>query len=298
MEYRSSDESVVTVTVEQRKGYYYNSSNKEYVFRTLYTLILKSQECGTATATLSLYGYDASGNKVIYDTKNCEVTVQAETWYSQYIEEFPCKQHEWQYGDDITVSVWSKEASGYSKTVMIIDGSGEMWGWEKAGEKLGVSSPWKDPDYCDYVNSIREVHIAEGVTYIEDLPSRLEVVTFPSTLKTIGEYTFSYCDFTEIILPEGLETIGKYAFLDCMNVTKIELPSTLKYIGNSAFGLSDHPRQLNKSLLKEVVLPEGLEYVGYIPFGYRWGTNVIIPESLDATGFNEYWDWISWEYKE
>ena len=59
----------------------------------------------------------------------------------------------------------------------------------------------------------------------------LQGVTLPSTLKTIGERAFYANNIDALVIPEGVETIGQYALANNFNLTKLELPSTLKKIG-------------------------------------------------------------------
>ena len=65
--------------------------------------------------------------------------------------------------------------------------------------------------------------------------SQLTNITLPSSLKEIGEYTFSNTRITTIIIPEGVTKIGNCCFNNCLQLTNITLPSTLKVIGYEAF---------------------------------------------------------------
>lgn len=67
-------------------------------------------------------------------------------------------------------------------------------------------------------------------------------LTLPSTLKYIGDFAFSNCDFTGgLHLPEGLQTVGRAAFENCSNFSgELHLPSSLQSVGFEAFsGLSN-----------------------------------------------------------
>ena len=61
--------------------------------------------------------------------------------------------------------------------------------------------------------------------------SLCEKYTIPSTVRIIGSGAFE-CNTTllEIIIPEGVEEIGIGVFHNCMNLRRIEFPSTLKHI--------------------------------------------------------------------
>ena len=69
-------------------------------------------------------------------------------------------------------------------------------------------------------------------------------VTFPETLKTIGNNAFEGCTgLTKVTYPETLQTLEAYAFSGCKDLTAFTFPETLKTIGNNAFegctGLSE-----------------------------------------------------------
>ena len=82
---------------------------------------------------------------------------------------------------------------------------------------------------CD---KIEELNIPAGVTIIGNNFAqgcrRLRNIQFPATLKAIGEYAFANCLFTAITLNDGLEYLGKEAFADCISLTQISLPMSLK----------------------------------------------------------------------
>ena len=68
--------------------------------------------------------------------------------------------------------------------------------------------------------------------------SIIKSVTFPSTLKKIGDLAFAYCsNLTDLDLPEGLEEIGDGAFMNSENLTgNLLIPDGVTTIGNYAFG--------------------------------------------------------------
>ena len=59
--------------------------------------------------------------------------------------------------------------------------------------------------------------------------------TIPNTVVTLGESVFSGCTFTTITLPNSLTTIGQQVFTNCSYLQKLTIPSSVNYIGNSAF---------------------------------------------------------------
>lgn len=66
--------------------------------------------------------------------------------------------------------------------------------------------------------------------------NKLKTVSFPSTLKSIGYYSFSKCNSLQnFILPEGLEAIESYAFDSCTTLTSLKFPTTIMKIENTSF---------------------------------------------------------------
>lgn len=88
---------------------------------------------------------------------------------------------------------------------------------------------------------------------------KLEHVTLPSTLKSIGAMAFQSCPLlTEISLPEGLTEIANSAFKGCRKLANITLPSTLVTIGDFAFE--------GCNSFTEIIVPEGVSSIGYMAF--------------------------------
>ncbi len=65
-------------------------------------------------------------------------------------------------------------------------------------------------------------------------------------VKSIDIGAFSETDIASVDLPETIETIYPYAFLNCSELTAVNFPSGLKYIGYKAFG--------NCTSLKDVII--------------------------------------------
>lgn len=58
---------------------------------------------------------------------------------------------------------------------------------------------------------------------------------FPKSLETICEYAFSKTNIKIEAFPKNIKVIGKGAFLDCHNIEKILIPSSLQKICYRAF---------------------------------------------------------------
>ena len=114
-----------------------------------------------------------------------------------------------------------------SKGTLTISGNGEMANYKSVSPTL-PESPWYQ--YKDFIFS---VYINEGVSTIGDgafiRHSNLQNLNIPASLKSIGMYSFGYCDaLTEVVLPQGLTRIYQHAFDDCGNLTYISLPESVE----------------------------------------------------------------------
>jgi hypothetical protein len=88
--------------------------------------------------------------------------------------------------------------------------------------------------------SATQVAFSEGLQSIGNYAfynTAFQSVHFPASLRTIGECAFENCaSLTQVVFSEGLTNIAHYAFKNCQQwAGKLELPSTLTYIGYEAF---------------------------------------------------------------
>lgn len=92
---------------------------------------------------------------------------------------------------------------------------------------------------------IKNVTSLDIRTPIKEIPAdafefseKLQSISFPSSLETIGDYAFVYCINLkgELKFPESLASIGRGAFFGCSGLTEsLEFPASVKSIGIDAF---------------------------------------------------------------
>ena len=76
----------------------------------------------------------------------------------------------------------------------------------------------------------------------------------PRGVRVIGETAFEQGLYLEeVVLPDTVEEIGREAFCGCEALMKLDLPNSLRLIGDAALSYTD---------LREVVLPAGLSEAG------------------------------------
>ncbi len=104
-------------------------------------------------------------------------------------------------------------------------------------------------------------------------------------IKEIGVAAFEGCGFVgELVIPEGVIEIPNYAFRGDnywgrgSNISNVVFPSTLKVIGEGAFGS-------NNRICEPIVFPEGMLTIGNGAFGYCGQIpSISLPSSLQTIG--------------
>lgn len=122
---------------------------------------------------------------------------------------------------------------------------------------------------------VKTIILPEGLIKIgpRAFHTKLENVTFPSSLRTIGKEAFSYTNLKELVLPEGLVNIEEDAFSHCYELKTVSLPDSLTELGNGVFGYC--------SILTEVHLPANLKIIPVDTFcGCSALESIIIPDGV------------------
>ena len=128
---------------------------------------------------------------------------------------------------------------------------------------------------------LKHIDITDGMTalpnYLFKGTSSITSVTLPTTLKSIGAYTFSGTNIIEINLPEGFTTFGQNAFAGCKLLQEISIPKGVTFIPTSCFD--------DCTSLSAVNLPEGLtEIASYAFRACKAMTSVHLPDSIEYLG--------------
>ena len=100
-------------------------------------------------------------------------------------------------------------------------------------------------------------------------------VVIPHSVKQVTPYCFCHCHGVKNVkLKEGVESIGPQAFNWCF-LENIDFPSTLKYIGETAFG---------RQTARRIALNDGLEMIGMEGFCWSYFRRVVLPDSIRYIG--------------
>ena len=97
------------------------------------------------------------------------------------------------------------------------------------------------------------------------------VLTFASPVTVLPRGAFEDAPITGVILPDGITQIREIAFRGCDQLTSVTLPSSLQYLGTSAF---------ESSGLTSVTIPNSVEHIGTI-----WDNSTGAPTDHDYNPF-------------
>ena len=130
-----------------------------------------------------------------------------------------------------------------------------------------------------------EITIPEGVKEIYEgafFSSRIKRLTFPKSLKYIGEKAFESCKcLTELVIPKTLKKVDDDAFNDCTALTSVTLPDTFRKISNKMF--------YDCTSLTEITIPESVKSIGRCAFeGCTALREIIIPLSVKTIGVDAF----------
>jgi hypothetical protein len=141
-------------------------------------------------------------------------------------------------------------------------------------------------EYTDFVSDVSEILLGSGVNpllYLDEVPkkflcnSKIDSITIPNSIKTIGEKAFNSCHkLTFVSIPDSVSFIGMGAFGRCSRLETVSIGEGLKRIDKGAFVQCDSIEYVNlpDSLtiiepmafmlcisLKEVSLPKGITLI-------------------------------------
>lgn len=134
--------------------------------------------------------------------------------------------------------------------VMTIEGKGDIANYSKGG------APW-----YEYKEQLTEVVIKDGVTRVGNYAfygmKKLQSVSFPAKLTSIGEHSFLYCtSLDNVTIPGSVKNkIGDRAFQGCSSLKNLVLEEGITAISARIF--------MDCTALEEVVLPTTVTSIGY-----------------------------------
>ena len=146
-------------------------------------------------------------------------------------------------------------------------------------------------------SSLTSVTIPNSVTSIGSNAfygcSGLTSVTIPNSVTSIGSNAFSGCSgLTSVTIPNSVTRIDYYAFSGCSSLTAVHISDleawcNISFYNNGAFAnplYYAHNLYLNGELIKDLVIPDGVQTILPLAFVGAQFSTVTIPESVDSIG--------------
>ncbi|MBO5008581.1 MAG: leucine-rich repeat protein [Clostridia bacterium] len=197
-------------------------------------------------------------------------------------------------GDNLT---WALDDTG----TLTISGTGDMEDYSS----YGSTAPW-----FSYRIDIKKLIVQNGVTSIGDFAfygrnlsqDKLVYVELPSTVTTMGFYSFYNCKSIEtVIAHEGFS--GELIFIECINLKNIQIPKTVKwmqFVGCINLESIDIPAGITEirarcfmdcTNLKNVSIPNTVTEIGSLAFYECTSLEMItLSDNIISIGENAFYN--------
>ena len=135
-----------------------------------------------------------------------------------------------------------------------------------------------DPENSSYCSIDGVLYDKEVSVLIKCPEGKKGDLNIPSSVTTIGDYAFYYCErLKSVTTPNSVTTIGQWAFAYCTGLTSVTIPYSVTTIGDNVFYYCEG--------LKSVTIPNSVKTIGQWAFAYCTGlTSVTIPYSVTTIG--------------
>ncbi len=173
-------------------------------------------------------------------------------------------------------------------TITVIDDS-HIYAHEPKMQSITVAED--NPSY----SSVDGVLFNKDKTELLKYPAKKECASYvvPSTVTKIHDFGFSGSEISSIELPNGLKYLGSDAFASCKNLKEVSLPGSLEYIGSGLFydaGVSSvtiDPSCSNYCVIDNVLFTADKKtLVAYPPA--LTAEKYSVPEGTEVLGFDTF----------
>ena len=105
---------------------------------------------------------------------------------------------------------------------------------------------------------------------------KIDDITIPVSVTTIGEHAFRYHGLTSIVIPNSIKTIEGYAFSYCSSIASVTIPDSVTSIKYNAF--------MACTSLTSIVIPTSVTIIEPYTFSSSGLTSITIPSSVTSIG--------------
>lgn len=203
---------------------------------------------GMLCASVSANAYDFEIDGVYYDiTSFTELTVAASSLNSEFVGDLIIPSTVTFNGKTLNVTkIESQFAKGHEKITSLyipvgITSIGEAAFAEcKFLESVSLNGVSEISDSAfAYCSCLKSVMLNEGLTSIGTCAfaydENIETIDIPASVACLGGGLFKGCVSLKNVQLPPVDSISSESFSGCEELSKLELPSTLKYIGSKAF---------------------------------------------------------------
>lgn len=134
--------------------------------------------------------------------------------------------------------------------------------------------------------NVKELYLPDTIQEIGDrafLYSKLKKINLPSSLKHIGNESFSHCEsLKEIVIPDSVVEIGKGCFSFCKYLESITISANVSVLKDETFAHCES--------LKSITIPDSVVEIGCDCFAYTNMETVNIPASVREVKDGAFWN--------
>ena len=168
-----------------------------------------------------------------------------------------------------------------------------------------TSIGWDAFSYCRSLNRVDitdlaawcKISIGGCFNYTYDLylnGDPVKNLVIPDGITSIGRHAFEYCSsIMSVTIPDSVTSIDRNAFYRCENLNRVDitdLAAWCKISIGDCFEYTTYDLYLNGEPVKNLVIPDGVTYIGAFVFSHSSIMSVTIPDSVTRIGWGAFSD--------